>query len=168
MSARATAAPAPVRRQVRHRPALTLVRPRPPALARRRWPFAVLIAAILAGGLVLLLLLNTMAAQDAFRVRDLSARLSVLQNERQALQLAVAADSQPAAIAARARALGMVPAPGPAFLSGRKVVGDLALATAPPPPPKPSPSPSAGTRRSATTTKAQSTAPTPAPTQSKP
>jgi len=107
-------------------------------------PFALLIGAILTAGLVALLLLHTMAAQDAFRLHDLQRQAGDLRDAEQQL----AADNQrlqaPETLAARARALGMVPTDGVAFVrlrSGR-VVG-VAHATAPAPAPQPSSAPDA-------------------------
>lgn len=140
-----TAITAPARaRPRRTRPALSVVRTGDGAVPRRL-PFILLVAGLLTGGLVLLLMLNTMAAQDAFKMRDLTNQLAQLQASRQAFALSVASQDEPATLAARAHALGLVPAPGPAFLrvSDGAVLGDPAPATLPPPPPKPSTSASA-------------------------
>jgi hypothetical protein len=120
-------ATAPVRRPAVRRPATSdwptsaparkaaaLPRPRlvlavAPRTAPRRLPFLILIGAVLTGGLVAVLLLHTVAAQDAFQVTSLQQRLTVLTDEAQQQAQVVAADSGPAALRARAAALGMRP-----------------------------------------------------------
>ena len=78
--ARATAAePAPSER----RPALRVV-PHRVAIAGRL-PFAIVVGGILATGLIALLLLHTMAAQDAFRLHDLQRQAAELRDTQQQL-----------------------------------------------------------------------------------
>jgi cell division protein FtsL len=91
-----------------------------------RVPFAALVLTVLALGLVGLLVLNTSLQQGAFHARDLEARVGVLIQQREALQLRVAELRQPQRVAERAAALGMVPNPSPAFLrlSDGKVLGN--------------------------------------------
>lgn len=105
----------------RRRPLLRLV----PSPARQapRAPFVVLIILLLGGGLLGLLVLNTQRAQDAFRLADLHRSAATLQDREQALEQEVRADQDPAALAARAAALGMVAGNGPAFVGedGRPV-----------------------------------------------
>ena len=111
-------------------PALRVVASGPVVL--RRLPFAFAVGALLAVGLIGLLMLHTMAAQDAFRLHDLQHQLSALDDTEQQL----AADNQhtqaPGALAARARALGMVPTSGVSFvhLRGGRVVGVARAAAA--------------------------------------
>ena len=96
------------------RPALELV---PAAGSRtRRLPFAAVVVALLAGGLLGLLVLNTVLAQDAFRLHTLKTQSRELEDREQALQREVEALRAPQALAARAGALGMVQAGPPAFL----------------------------------------------------
>jgi hypothetical protein len=98
----------------RMRARLSLVRGRPnPA---PRLPFAALVLAVLAVGLVGLLVLNTSLQQGAFQVRDLQARAQALTDHREALELQVASLREPQRVAARAAAMGMVPDHSPAFL----------------------------------------------------
>lgn len=115
--------------------ALRLVPQGRPRAARA--PFAVLVVALLAGGLLGLLGLNTVLAQDAFRLhslqvegKQLSAREQVLQREVQDLQA-------PAALSQQATALGMVPGGPPAFLRlpDGAVLGQPMPAAAPAPAP---------------------------------
>ena len=163
----AVVAPARIRAR-RSRPPLSVVRASGEQATPRRLPFILLVAGLLTGGLVLLLMLNTMAAQDAFKVRDLTNRLAQLQAQRQALALSVASQDEPATLAARAHALGLVPAPGPAFLrvSDGAILGDPAPATAPPPPPKPAPKPSASATPGAKPKPGARPSPLPRPTPS--
>jgi hypothetical protein len=54
-------------------------------------------------------MLHTLAAQDAFQQTTLQQRLNTLTDTEQQLEQQVQTDSAPAALEARARALGMVP-----------------------------------------------------------
>ncbi|MHB2022242.1 MAG: hypothetical protein ACYCO3_02755 [Mycobacteriales bacterium] len=109
----------------------------PAANRRGRIAFALLLATILGGGLVSLLLLNTLSAQDAFRLAAQNTKLTQLDDTEQALRLQLQTVSSPAALAADAARLGMVAAvPGPvqsvhggelrALLVPAPVVGTLA------------------------------------------
>jgi cell division protein FtsB len=126
-------------------------------------PFVLLVLALLGGGLITLLLLNSAAAADAFAQRELQQKNRALSVQEQELVRQVAALEAPGSLDARARRLGLVPAGAPGFLvvdpSGRtKVTGSPAAAASPAPPPKPTPSrpptPAAGTRATPTTTMA--------------
>ena len=107
----------PEARQVRPAPRpRSGARPRPRLVVAARHratagrvAFLALVGAMLVGGLVAVLLLHMMAAQDGFRVTSLQQRLANLTDEVQQQQQVVAADSAPTALQARARALGMVP-----------------------------------------------------------
>jgi hypothetical protein len=125
------------------RASLRLVAARPFTAARL--PFAIFIGAILAAGLVALLLLHTMAAQDAFRLQALQHESAALDDTEEQLAVADQQQEAPAALGARARALGMVPTGSIAYVDlhhhGR-VVGVVQAAQPPPPPPAPSASPS--------------------------
>jgi len=128
------------------RAALRLVATRP--LTAARLPFAIFIGAILAVGLVALLLLHTMAAQDAFRLQALQHQSADLDDIEEQLAVAEQQQQAPAALAARARSLGMVPTDSIAYVDLHrhgKIVGVVQAAPPPPPPPvaKPSPTPSA-------------------------
>ena len=103
------AAPAPVPTSPREQRApLRVVVPRPSVAARV--PFAILVGLILVGGLVGLLMLHTLAAQDAFTLHDLQHRSAALSDTEQELALADQHNQAPSTLAARARALGLVPA----------------------------------------------------------
>jgi len=141
------------RPQPARRPSLALV----PAGARRartsRTPFAAVVVALLAAGLLGLLVLNTALAQDAFRLHTLKQDSRALEDREQVLTREVEALRAPQALAARATALGMVQAGPPAFLRlpDGTVLGADIPAPAPVPaepldaqaPPAPAPDPAA-------------------------
>jgi hypothetical protein len=89
------------------RPRLVLVSAQRTTVSRL--PFLIVLGTVLAGGLVAVLLLHMVAAQDAFRVTGLQQRLATLTDQEQQAEQVVAADSSPAALQARAVALGMEP-----------------------------------------------------------
>ena len=96
-------------------------------------PFVVVVVLILAAGLLGLLLLNTVLAQDAFRLHALQKDGRVLADREQALQRQVADLQSPHSLAARATRLGMVAGGPPAFLrlSDGKVLGSAQPGVAP-------------------------------------
>lgn len=154
MSALAPARPRPVRppRPARAtpspRPALRLVAGAPAVAAKV--PFAVLIAAVLGGGLLTLLMLHTLAAQDAFTVHDLQHRAAALADTEQQLELADQQASAPSTLAARARALGMVPTGSLKFVHRHGRVVGVATALTPPRPAAAQPKPTATATPTAT------------------
>lgn len=108
---------------------LTVVPRRPPR--PHRIPFVVLVSLLLMVGIAGLLLFNTSMQQASFHVAAIQQRAQQLNAERQALETTLERVRNPQSLAARARAMGMVPAPGPAFLqlgTGR-VLGHLAPAS---------------------------------------
>jgi hypothetical protein len=120
-------------------------------------PFVVVLVSLLVGGLLGLLLLNTLIAQGSFRLHDLSNQGRALELRQQDLQRQVQALQAPAELAHRAAALGMVPGNAPAFLrlSDGKVLGLATAGLAPagsaqPKAPTPA-SPTRATRTAATT-----------------
>jgi outer membrane biosynthesis protein TonB len=132
----------------------------PPPGRARRAPFVVLVLVLLASGLVGLLLLNTASAQDAFRLHALQSEQATLEQQRQAYARSDDGLSDPARLAARARALGLVPGGTPVFLApgqpipkGAIRIGDLVYVPGavpvPPPAPAPAPKPSASTSKTA-------------------
>jgi len=98
----------------RRGPRLTVVAG--PVTRPARAPFVLLVLTLLGGGLVGLLMLNTLLAQDAFVLHDLQAQTAALADREQALQQEVALAASPQRLAAVAGALGMVPSGNPAFL----------------------------------------------------
>ncbi len=120
---RAVAAPLPkhlqVRPAVRPKP-VTRPRPRLVVSAQQRstagrLAFVVVVGGVLVGGLVAVLLLHMIAAQDGFRVTALQQHLATLNDQVQEQEQVVAADSAPNSLQARADALGMVPTTISAF-----------------------------------------------------
>lgn len=78
--------------------------------------FAVLCMVLLGSGLVALLMLNTALAQGSFRLHDLQAQTGRLADTEASLTQAIDRQRAPGAVAARASALGMVPATSMAFI----------------------------------------------------
>jgi hypothetical protein len=158
MSATTAARTRPQAEVESHRPSLRLVAARPFTAARL--PFAIFIGAILATGLVALLLLHTMAAQDAFRLEALQRQSAALDDTEEQLAVANQQLEAPAKLGARARALGMVPTGSIAYVDLHrhgKVVGVVRAAPPPPPPApsaSPSPSPTADSNKAAAQKKA--------------
>jgi hypothetical protein len=110
-----------------------------------------LVSAILGGGLVLVLLINTWLAQGSFTVKRLQEQQTGLRNQTQAIAQQIAAQSAPDALAVRAAELGLVPAPNPVFKgTNGAVLGVAQPAVRPaPPPPPPAATPSASASASA-------------------
>lgn len=100
-----------------------------------RAPFVVVVVALLLSGLLGMLVLNTVLAQDAFRLHQLQVDGRALADREQALARQVSDLQSPHSLAARATALGMVPGGSPAFLrlSDGKVLGRSEPAVATPP-----------------------------------
>jgi hypothetical protein len=150
-AARVSPAPRPTRPT---RPARTPARPAYLRLvaARRsqaaKAPFIMVVVGILGAGLLGLLLLNTVLAQDAFRLHTLQLQSHALADQEQALQRDVERLQSSGSLAQRATALGMVPGGPPAFLrlSDGTVLGAPAPGRAPvvPPPAAPASTPAAG------------------------
>ena len=88
--------------------------------------FGLLIGAILVAGLVAMLAVNTSLAAGAIELGGLESALARKTEQQQALGLEVEELSSAESLQARAIALGMVPAPAPAFLdpaTGKTVRG---------------------------------------------
>ncbi|MFD5624319.1 hypothetical protein [Streptomyces yangpuensis] len=109
-------------------------RPRPGGQAARM-PFVLLVVALLAGGLISLLLLNSALNEGSFQLSRLKKETTALTDEEQALQRDVDAYSAPDALQRRARELGLVPGGSPVFIGpDGKVSGSVSVAEAPPSP----------------------------------
>ncbi len=111
---------------------LTVVPPR--TLGRTqaaRTPFAVLVIAILAGGVVGLLMFNTSMQQTSFKATALQDRVNVLTAKEQSLALELDALRDPQHLAVSAKELGMVAPSQPAFvrLADGRVLGNPTPAT---------------------------------------
>lgn len=87
--------------------------------------------ALMVVGLVSLLSLNVFMAQGSYELHELQATSAELADTQDALEQAVTARSSPAALAARAGSMGMVPAESVAFirLSDGRVLGVAEPAT---------------------------------------
>ncbi len=90
-----------------------------------RAPFAALVLAILAAGVVGLLMFNTHMQQASFHATELQRQADALTAKRQALEMELERLRDPQAVAAAGKRLGMVPPVNPAFvrLGDGSVVG---------------------------------------------
>lgn len=82
-----------------------------------RKTFVIFLSIIGAIGLLLLLAINTMLAQDAFELHRLQAQATTLSDQREAVMRQIDFASSPEELAARAASVGMVPSQSPRFLS---------------------------------------------------
>ena len=100
-------------------------RPAVPASAISRTPFVLFVLGLLGGGLVCLLVINTVLASGAYQINSLQQAETIRQQQVQVLQQQVAADSAPSVIARRASQLGMVAPPLTKFLNLRtgRIIG---------------------------------------------
>ena len=83
--------------------------------ADRRF-FAVFVSTVGVFGLLLLLLVNTLLAQDAFKLSELKAEAKLVSDQREAIAREIDAISSPEALAQKAAELGMKPSIVPNFL----------------------------------------------------
>lgn len=88
----------------------------PGAQANRKF-FAVFVSAVGAAGLLLLLVINTLLAQDAFVLTHLKLEVKMVSDQREAIARQIDAQSSPEALAHAAAALGMKPSESPVFLN---------------------------------------------------
>nr|WP_234435377.1 hypothetical protein [Streptomyces sp. NRRL F-2747] len=100
-------------------------------------PFVLLVVALLAGGLISLLLLNSALNQGSFQLSKLKKETTALTDEEQALQRDVDGYSAPDALQRRAHELGLVPGGSPVFIGPDGKVTGTAAPAEPPPPPTP-------------------------------
>jgi hypothetical protein len=86
-------------------------------------------------GMMLLLYINTLAAQASFQKHALQIQLSQMTAEEQTIASAVTAGEAPGNLLVTAQAMGMVPAQTPVFLrlSDREILGKPVPAVAPAP-----------------------------------
>ncbi|MEV4555930.1 cell division protein FtsL [Kitasatospora sp. NPDC049285] len=104
---------------------------------RGRTPFAVLVVALLSGGLVGLLMLNTALNEGSFTLARLKKQTTEATDQQQTLQQQIYQQSAPDALERKARELGMVPGGDPAFLApDGKVDGKAKAAEDSPPVPR--------------------------------
>ncbi|MEK6649108.1 MAG: hypothetical protein AABY37_07355 [Actinomycetota bacterium] len=79
--------------------------------------FVTFLSLVGALGLLMLLVINTLLAQDAFELRRLQMQATTLSDQREAIVREIARASSPEELAARAQALGMVASESPRFLT---------------------------------------------------
>ena len=84
--------------------------------------FAIFVSIVGGIGLMLLLLINTLLAQDAFELTTLKLEAKLVSDEREAIARQIDKISSPDALAKSATALGMKPSENPTFLSLDKPV----------------------------------------------
>jgi hypothetical protein len=78
-------------------------------------------------GLMFLLLINTLLAQDAFEITSLKLEAKLISDEREAIAREIDKISSPDALAKSAAALGMKPSENPTFLSLDKPITEVAV-----------------------------------------
>ena len=90
-----------------------------------RMPFVIFVVALLAAGLVGLLLLNTELQRGTFQVTDLNQQADQLRDQQEQLERQVRTLESPQNLADRALLMGMVPNQNPVFLrlSDGRVLG---------------------------------------------
>ncbi len=88
-----------------------------PSAGIARTPFIMFVTALLGGGLICLLVINTILATGAYQITSLQQAQAARAEQVQALKQQVAEDSAPSVIAKRARELGMVEPPLTKFLN---------------------------------------------------
>lgn len=79
--------------------------------------FALFVSVVGGIGLMFLLLINTLLAQDAFELTSLKLEAKLVSDEREAIARQIDKISSPEALAKSATALGMKPSENPTFLS---------------------------------------------------
>jgi hypothetical protein len=122
-----------IHRPATERPRLRVVTGAP--LERGGAVLMIICAALLAAGLIGVLLLNTALAQGSFTLHDLRTTSENLTDAQGALNQSLDASRSPANLATRAAEMGMVPAQSAAFLrlSDGKVIGVSQQASPGPP-----------------------------------
>ena len=86
--------------------------------------FAIFVSIVGGIGLMLLLLINTLLAQDAFELTSLKLEAKLVSDEREAIARQIDTMSSPEALAKTATELGMKPSESPTFLSLDKPVAE--------------------------------------------
>lgn len=82
-----------------------------------RKTFVIFLSSIGVIGLLVLLTINTMLAQDAFELHRLQAQATMLSDQREAVMKQIDQASSPEVLSARAVAEGMIPSQSPRFLT---------------------------------------------------
>jgi cell division protein FtsB len=130
MSSMVARALAPAPRSLEEARAAGLRLVRPVRSRARKAPFVVVVLAVLAAGLVGLIIMSTVLQAQSFEAAKLDRQAASLATEQQAIARDVDRLQSPANVASRAIAIGMVPNANPAFLrlSDGKVLGKPAAA----------------------------------------
>ena len=79
--------------------------------------FATFVSCVGIVGLLILLFINTLLAQDAFKLTHLKLQVKMVSDEREAIARQIDEQSSPEAVANAAIALGMKPSETPIFLN---------------------------------------------------
>ncbi len=82
-----------------------------------RKSFVIFLSLVSGLGLIALLTINTLLAQDAFELRKLQTDVTTLNDQRDALIKQIATASSPEVLARRAEGAGMVQSQSPRFLA---------------------------------------------------
>ena len=79
--------------------------------------FATFLSVVAGIGLLILLAVNILLAQDAFTLSALKTEAKIVADQREAINRQIEAASSPEALAAKAQSLGMRPSNSPVFLN---------------------------------------------------
>ena len=79
--------------------------------------FATFLSVVAGIGLLILLAVNILLAQDAFTLSELKAEAKVVADQREAINRQIEAASSPEALAVKAQEFGMRPSNSPVFLN---------------------------------------------------
>lgn len=79
--------------------------------------FAIFVSFVGIGGLLFLLFINTMLAQDAFVLTHLKLQAKMVSDQREAIAREIDRQSSPESLSKKALALGMKPSQTPTFLN---------------------------------------------------
>jgi hypothetical protein len=79
--------------------------------------FATFLSAVAGIGLLLLLAVNILLAQDAFTLSELKAEAKLVADQREAINRQIDNESSPESLAKKAAELGMRPSESPVFLN---------------------------------------------------
>ena len=79
--------------------------------------FAIFLSVVAGIGLLILLAVNILLAQDAFTLSALKTEAKIVADQREAINRQIEAASSPEALAAKAQSLGMRPSNSPVFLN---------------------------------------------------
>lgn len=79
--------------------------------------FATFLSVVAGIGLLILLVVNILLAQDAFTLSELKAEAKIVADQREAINRQIDRASSPSALAKKATELGMRPSESPVFLN---------------------------------------------------